>query len=87
MLSLDNSWNHHMVLWADGEWILVATARKGLDIFSHVREGDDLIHEASVGTIDRSGIIMVLLCQLVHLVDDRSEGSICILLLNQSPGK
>ena len=71
VLSLDKSWQHHVVMGANGYGVLIGTSGKGHYIFPHVGKGNNLVYIASVCTINRSGLVMILLGKGIHLLNNR----------------
>ena len=86
-LAFDDSGNHHMILRANGNRVLISAASKGNDVFPEFRKRDDLVDIAAICAVDRSGFVIVFLCQGIHLVYDRLKRAPGVLLLDQSPRK
>jgi hypothetical protein len=70
---------------AYGNGILIHTAHKGLDILSHIRIRNNLVHKAPLGTVSRAGIVIVLLSAFIHLVDGWLKWPSSIFLFDQPP--
>ena len=85
--TLDDSGNHHMMLRANGNRVLISASGKGNDVFPEFRKRDDLVHIAAICAVDRSGLVVVFLCQGIHLVYDRLKRTPGVLLLDQPPRK
>ena len=81
--TFNDSRQHHLMLGADGFGILIGCTGKGNQILSDMGQLREFIHQAMFGTIRRSGIIIIFLNQLVHIIDNRLKGSTGIFFLYQ----
>ena len=60
--------------------MLIDAAGKGGQVFATLIELYDFVHQSLLGTLDRPGVVVILLGHLIHFVNDRLKRTTGIFL-------